>query len=82
LGFFGHNFDTRNARKSIKGSKDSYNSLESNEALSQNIDTLDCPMIFIKLTAKHIPLMTSSTKNPKPKTYIFLNSKLPVFTSL
>ena len=34
VGSFGHNFDTRNARKSIRGSKDSYCSLESKQILS------------------------------------------------
>jgi len=32
---FGHNFGTRNARKSIKSSKHSYDSLESNKNSSQ-----------------------------------------------
>jgi len=33
-GSFRHNFGTRNARKSIKNSKDSYYSLESKQTLS------------------------------------------------
>jgi len=37
---FGLNFGTRNARKSIKGSKDSNYSLESNQTLSYNIGSL------------------------------------------
>jgi len=31
---FLHNFETRNARKSIKGSKDAYHSVESKQTLS------------------------------------------------
>jgi len=54
LRFFGHNFGTRNARKSIKGSKDSYHSLESHKTLSHEIGSVDRPM-------------TSSTKTPNPK---------------
>jgi len=36
FGSSGHNFGTRNARKSIKGSKYSYSSLESNQILSHS----------------------------------------------
>jgi len=81
LKFFGHNFRTRNARKSIKGSKDSYYSLESNKTLSYNSGSLDRPMTSSD-TAKHTPPMTSSTKNPKPKTYYFFHSNRQDFTSL
>jgi len=35
LRYFGYNFETRNARKSFKLSKDSYYSLLSNKSLSQ-----------------------------------------------
>jgi len=45
---FWHNFGIRNARKSIKGSKDSYYSLESNITLSHNIGSLDRPMTSSK----------------------------------
>jgi len=38
--FLGHNFGTTNARKSIKGSKDAYHSLESNKTLSHEIRLL------------------------------------------
>jgi len=38
LQYFGHNFGTRNARKSIKPFKDSYYSLLSNKNLSQTKD--------------------------------------------
>jgi len=37
LRYFGHNFGTRNARKSIKPSKESYYSLEYNKILSHEI---------------------------------------------
>jgi len=41
LEFLGHNFETRNTRKSIKGAKDWYYSLESNKILSHEIGSLD-----------------------------------------
>jgi len=41
LEFFWHNFRTRSARNSIKGSKDSYSSLESQKTSSQNIGVYD-----------------------------------------
>jgi len=66
LEFFVYNFETRNARKSIKGSKDLYYSLVSNKTLSHEIGSLIDDVI--KQIAKHTPLMTSSTKNPKPET--------------
>jgi len=37
---FGHNFGTRNTTKSIKPSKDSYSSLESNKTSSDEIDSI------------------------------------------
>ena len=40
LGSSGRNFGIRNARKSTKGSKDSYSSLESNQILSHNFGWL------------------------------------------
>jgi len=36
MGCFGHNFGTRNTRRSIGGSEDSYYSLESEQILSHN----------------------------------------------
>jgi len=39
--FFGHNFASRNARKSIKGSEDLYYSLKCKEVLIQKINSLD-----------------------------------------
>ena len=37
---FGHSFRTRNARKSMKGSNDSYDSLESNKTFSYEIGSI------------------------------------------
>ena len=71
LGSFGPNFGTRSARKSTKGSKDSYYILESKQTLSHYCKSVHCcsdDVIKEKAKkAKHSPILTSSTKNPKPK---------------
>ena len=85
LGSFGHNLGSRNARKSIKGSKDSYSSLKTKQSLSHNIDScLGDDIINDKpKKAKHTLALTTPTENPKPKSRkLFFQSKLEDFTSL
>jgi len=66
LGSFGHNFSTRNARKSIQASKDSYFSLEFKQTLSDNFGSLSGRWRHKKnKKAKHTPTLTTSTENPK-----------------
>ena len=65
---------TRNARKSIKHSKDSYNSLEPNKSLSHEIGSLDRWWRHKKLqnmpqSWRHRP----KTPNPKLKIFFILN---------
>jgi len=65
----GHNFGPRNARKSIKGSEDSYYSQESNKVLSYKIGLSDQPMTSSKKTQnlpqswRHQPKITHSKMN-------------------
>jgi len=75
--FFGNNhFGTRNARKSIKGTKDSYYSLESIKTLNHETGSLYhwwCHQTNAKLT----PIMTSLSKAliPKPNFFFIRNYK-------
>jgi len=67
--FSSNNFDSRNARKPIKGPKDSDNSLVSKKNLSQKMACWVGAQGQVKLakTAKNTPIMTSPSKSPKPK---------------
>ena len=67
-------------RKSIRGSKDSYYSLESKQTLIRNIIFLSALWHHKRKTekAKHTPTLTTSTKNPKPNlksSFFSLNCK-------
>jgi len=76
--FLWHNFGSRYARKPIKGSKDSDDSLVSKKNLRPNIGPLDwCPRpgkVGHK-NAETPPLVTSPQENPKPKTEKFFMSR-------
>jgi len=78
--FLWHNFGSRYARKPIKGSKDSYDSLVSITDLNEKIGSLDWRLGPSKVghkNAKTPPLVTSPQENPKPKTEtVFFESEL------
>jgi len=72
--FLWHNFVSRYARKPIKGSKDSDNSLLSKRNLIEKIASLDwCPgpRKVGQKTKMTPPLVSSPPENPKPKTKTF-----------
>jgi len=76
--FLGHNFGSRYATESIKGSKDSDNSLVSKTKLEPRIGSLDWGLGPDKVgqkSAKTSPLVTSPPENPKPKTKTFFQPK-------
>jgi len=61
-----HNFGSRYARKPIKGSKDSDDSLVSKKNWSEKIGSLDWHLGPGEV-AKNTPLVTPPQENPKPK---------------
>jgi len=70
--FLGHNFRTRNVRKSIKGSKDSDSSLLSNENLSKILPSRGWALgqVILAKMAKNLPYLwyhSQRTWNPKLK---------------
>ena len=74
--FLWHNFGSRYARKPIKGSKDSDDSLASKQNLSQKFGSFDWrpwPGKVGHKSAKTPPLVTSPQENPKLKTEIFFS---------
>jgi len=74
--FLWHNYDSRYARKPIKGSKDSDDSLVSKINLSQQIDSLDWRLRPGKVgqkNAKTPPFVTSSQRTPNPKRNYFFS---------
>ena len=77
--FLCHNFGSRYARKSIKGSKDSDNSLVSKKNSSQKIGSLDWrlwPGKVGRKNAKAPPLVTSPRGVPRPEKNFFFQSEL------
>ena len=69
--FLINNFGSKYAKKSIKGSKDSHDGLDSKTVLSQKNDALGWrrgPAKLVKKLRQHAPIMTSLTENLKPKT--------------
>ena len=83
--FLCHNFSPRYARKPIKGSKDSDDSLVSKNKFEPKnwlIGLAPRAGVLGKVghnNAKTPPLVTSPQENPKPKTEIFFQSKLEDF---
>jgi len=72
--FLWHNFGSGYARKSIKGSKNSKDSLVSTKYLGQNVGPFDGhprPGKVGHKNAKTPPLVTAPQENPKPKTENF-----------
>jgi len=71
--FLGHNFWTRNTKKPIKGSKDSYHSLVSSKNLSQKLALVvgaHGPMTSAK-NALTYPTYDVNHKKTKSKTFQF-----------
>jgi len=76
--FLGHNFSTRNTRKSMKGSKYLDYSLVSTKNLESKIPSCAwCPQTgnLSQNGLKPTPLTTSPTKSPNCKLSIFFNAK-------
>jgi len=75
--FLSHNFGSRCARKPIKGSKDSDDSLVSKKILSYKNEKPQPQTREYKTSAtkaqKHAPILTSPTTNPKHKMKNFYN---------
>jgi len=72
--FLWDNFGSRNARKPIKGSKDSDGSLVLTKNLNEKIGSFDWrpgPRKLGKKTRKHPHLWRPPPENPKPKTKKF-----------
>ena len=72
FGIFWYNFGSRNARNSIKGSKDSYYNLESNKTLRHKIST------FVRLPGDD-DVIVNQTKTWHPKLKQFSYCKLQHF---
>jgi len=68
LGLSGHNFGPRNARKSIKGSKDSYFRLEYNQILSHMFGPLTGWRRHKRTTKKSKTFPFSNNTHRKPRT--------------
>jgi len=73
--FLRHNFGSRYAIKSIKGSKDADHSLVSKKRLSKKMTHWVGAQGQVKLakTAKTSPIMTLPRKTPNPKRKSFFN---------
>jgi len=67
FGIFWHNFGTRNARKSNKGSKDSHYILESNKTLSHKIDSLERRLRHQNTRKTYPKSIRHPGKTPNPK---------------
>jgi len=74
-----HNFRTRNARKSIKGSKDSDSSLVSNENFSETLSSSGLALgqaTWAKMTLKLLHLWRHSQKIYNPQTNKFFSNAI------
>jgi len=74
-----HNFSTRNARKSIKGSKDSDSSLVSNENFSETFWPSGWALgqeIWAKMIPKLLHLWHHSQKTRTPQAKLFFSSAI------
>jgi len=74
-----HNFWTRNARKSIKGSKDSDSSLVSNENFSETLLPSGWALgqaTWAKMTLKLLHLWRQSQTNRTPRAKNFFSSAI------
>ena len=71
MGCFGHNFGTRNTRRSIRGFEDSYYSLESEQILSHNSGLLLVQWRHKKKTKKRKIFSYNDDIYQNPQTQIF-----------
>jgi len=75
MGFSGPSLGTRNARKSIQGSKASYSSREYNQSLSHYFGSLSGWWRHKRINKKAKPILflTTLTENPKPNLKSFFS---------
>jgi len=76
MGFLGHNFGSRHARRSNKGSIDAVDHVVSKKSLNQNFGLLDWRPGLVKVgqktqNAPHFAALSQA--NPSPKSKIFFN---------